>query len=73
MSDKLQETANFLGEKMEQLKTLLIKSPTLAEIQAEVDKEIEEKEMSQRQADQYTIAKLSGKIVELERIIQDKK
>jgi hypothetical protein len=69
---KLEELGDFLGEKMNQLKSLQVKSPTLAELRAEIEEELEGKDVSQRQHDQYTIAKLSGKIVELEAIIQKK-
>jgi len=70
--NKLEQLGDFLGEKMNQLKALQVKSPTLAELQSEIDKELDGKDVSQRQHDQYTIAKLSGKIVELEAIIQKK-
>lgn len=49
-----------------------IENKTLAEIKQECDDYAKEHNLSQHQADQYTIGKLSEKVIELEKIIQDR-
>lgn len=49
-----------------------ITSKTLLSIHKEAEKHFENTTYSQRDYDQWIIAKLSGKIIELEKIIQDR-
>ena len=74
MTDKLNELADFLGDQIGRLKSIQIKNKTLAEIQAEVDAEFEKenRQYTQSEYDNFTIYKMAQKIVELEKIIQDR-
>ena len=49
-----------------------IQNKTLKEISEEADKHFSNTTYSQRQYDQWVIAKMAAKIVELEKIIQDR-
>lgn len=63
---KLNETANFLDGKIEQLKKMLIKNPVVEEIEKEIDDYFKDKNHTTEQRDKLTIALMAEKITELD-------